>query len=316
MKLPKIAIMIPFKKMDKYVKECIDHCLQLDYSDFEIFLLPDYPMKEKFPKTRIIPTGPVFPAEKRNIAMLNTDAKIVASIDSDAYPRKDWLKNAAPYFEDKSVAAVGGPNKIPRNATLREIASIKVVYSKLGILIGYYLKKYGKNSYLCKELASSNLLLRKNFIQKIGSYCTELPTGEDSILCFDILHKNKKIVYATDVVVYHHRRELFMPHLRRVFQQSKDKAKIIKKYPLDVDKCVYFLPSLFLLGLFFGPILSALHMVFLILYLAAIVVYFLIILSEIIMQKNYRVALMMIPGIFFSHLSYGAGFLYGLFSFR
>ncbi|MFQ6136538.1 MAG: glycosyltransferase [Candidatus Hydrothermarchaeales archaeon] len=43
----------------------------------------------------------------------NSAGELLAFIDSDAYPRKDWLKNAVKYFSNPEIAAVGGPGLTP-----------------------------------------------------------------------------------------------------------------------------------------------------------------------------------------------------------
>ena len=44
MKEKKISIIVPFKRLNGYVLECIRHCRSLLYNDFEIILLPDHPV--------------------------------------------------------------------------------------------------------------------------------------------------------------------------------------------------------------------------------------------------------------------------------
>jgi len=47
---------------------------------------------------------------KRNLGIRKAKGGILAFIDSDAYPARDWLSKALPLFTDESVAVVGGPN--------------------------------------------------------------------------------------------------------------------------------------------------------------------------------------------------------------
>ena len=95
---PLISIIIPCKEIDKYTEECIRYCLELDYPNYEIIVLPDYESKQILRNVKIIPTGPITPGAKRNIGVTNSNGEICAFIDSDAYPPRDWLKNAAKYL--------------------------------------------------------------------------------------------------------------------------------------------------------------------------------------------------------------------------
>lgn len=46
MQNPKVSIIIPLKEYNSYIEECIRHCLELDYPDFEIIVLPDNPFPD------------------------------------------------------------------------------------------------------------------------------------------------------------------------------------------------------------------------------------------------------------------------------
>lgn len=102
-----VSIIIPCKNVDAYVKECIAHCKKLDYDNYEMILLPDKPTSG-IEDVKIVPTGSVTPGKKRNTGIRHAKGEICAFIDSDAYPREDWLRNAVGYFSNPEIAAVGG----------------------------------------------------------------------------------------------------------------------------------------------------------------------------------------------------------------
>ena len=124
--IPIVSIIIPCKNIDGYVQECIENCLALDYPSFEILLIPDSPSSLEFRGLEIIPTGPVKPAVKRNIGTKHAAGDLCAFIDSDAYPRRDWLKNALRYFQDPDVAGVGGASITPESDSLMQKACIQI----------------------------------------------------------------------------------------------------------------------------------------------------------------------------------------------
>ena len=310
MKEPKAIIAIPFKEMNDDVRACIKYCLELNYKNYELVLLPDKKIKGSFPKTKVVPTGPIVPALKRD-KLLDIDYDLFASIDSDAYPDKDWLSNAAKIFKDKRVAAVGGPNLPPKNASLLEKAAIDVIYSRLGLAVGYYVKNYKKNSYECKELASSNLILRKSDLVKVKGYHTKFLTGEDTILGFKLRNLGKKIIHSEDVKVYHHRRPLFWPHLSRIFKQASDKVLILLKYK-GLGGMIYFVPALFVLFLVFGLIISAFNIYALLVYGFIIAFYSLLVVLESLNLNSLKRMILFWLGLPLTHIFYGLGFLHGL----
>lgn len=310
-KEPKVSIIIPFKRLNPLVEKCIKNCLEMDYKNFDIILLPDSKINKKYSKCRIIPTKKVHPSEKRNIGIFSSKSEFIASIDSDAYPAKDWLRNAIWFFKDEKVGAVGGPNLPPKEAGLLEKAAIAVVYSKLGLTTAYRIKKYKEGSYECKELASSNIIYRKSVLEKVKGYDSTLPTGEDTMICFKIRSFKKKIIYSPRIKVYHHRRKLFIPHLERIYSQAFDKAVILKK-SFSFEKIIYFLPAIFVLFLVFGFILSLFSIYFMTFYFFVILIYLLIVLVESIKTKGFILSLLVFIGLPLTHIVYGAGFLFGL----
>ena len=116
---PKVSIIIPCKDIDAQTSECIDSCRQLDHDNFEIIVLPD---------------------DKRNIGAKNSTAEFLAFIDSDAYPRRDWLKNAVRYFSDPGVAGVGGPGVTPEEDPLLQKAGGFILSS---FMVGGLANRYG-----------------------------------------------------------------------------------------------------------------------------------------------------------------------------
>ena len=157
----KVSIIIPFRDLNDYMKECIERCLELDYKNFEMILLPDSPIKGNFRKARIIPTGSVKPSLKRNIGVSKSSGEICAFIDSDAYPEKNWIKNALKRFR-RDVGIVGGPNILPENDNIWQKASDDILSSSIGA--GPFSLRYkSEHEKTVKELPSCNFLIKSIF---------------------------------------------------------------------------------------------------------------------------------------------------------
>lgn len=167
MNYPLVSIIVPLKNFNPHLEECITYCKKLDYPDFEIIILPDNHISMKKDKIdiKVIPTGPIGPSEKRDIAIDYAKGEILAFIDDDAYPAQDWLKNAVKYFDSQEVAAVGGPAITPENDTFMQKAS-GLVYSSF-LCSGNLTFRYtpGKECEV-DDYPSCNFLVRKRIMQK------------------------------------------------------------------------------------------------------------------------------------------------------
>src|SRR3989338_11279336 len=127
----KVSIVIPVKSFNAHLKECLEHCLKLDYADFEIIVLPDEDTAIDLSGVKVIATGNVTPPKKRDMAKEFAQGQILAFIDDDAYPREDWLKNAVGHFDNPEIGAVCGPAVSALQDNLRQKASGLVFASRL-----------------------------------------------------------------------------------------------------------------------------------------------------------------------------------------
>lgn len=307
---PLFSIIIPFKDMDNRVRDCIDGCLALNRREYEIILLPDSPIKWKHAKCFVLPTGSVKPSVKRNIGILKSRGKFCAFIDSDAVPEKDWLSVSENNLKG-DVVAVGGPNLLPKGAGLMETAGDDVLSSPVGA--GSFARRYRISSRkFVDELPTCNLIVRKGMLQKFGGFDTSLLTAEDAKLCFQITSSGKKVLYVPELLVYHHRRKLFLPHAKQMWRYGRDKAIVMKGF-FSPGKIIYLMPALFVFFIIFGLAASALlpFEIVRVLYAGLCGVYAAIIIAASIIASPRRF-LLVLPGIFITHISYGLGFIRGL----
>ena len=318
MKEPNFSIVIPTREPSKNLSECLDHCIALDYASYEIIVLPDHEisLEDVQNNVRVIPTDSIPPSAKRDLAIPHAKGEILAFIDDDAYPRKDWLRNAATYFEDANVAAVGGPAVTPDHDNIRQKASGYVLASSLGSGINSY-RYTPKKKREVDDYPTCNLLVRKSVLKELGGFDTNYWPGEDTKLCFEIIKKLKmKILYVPDVLVYHHRRELFRPHLKQIWSYAVHRGFFAKKFPETSLRLSYFLPSILVAGLAFGIPLSIANHDISTLFAFPVFAYLLMALIPAVKTKSLRMAILVFLGIIFTHICYGMGFLRGLLARR
>ena len=309
----KISIIIPVKEINDYIRQAMKYYADLEYDKYEILIFPDYMSDEDFPHTRIIPSGEVGPADKRDMALQYAEGEIFAFIDDDAYPAKDWLKNAVRYFENPEVGAVGGPAVTAPDDDIWQQASGKIYESFL--CSGAYTYRYlPKEEREVEDLPSVNLIVRRDVFEQIGGYDSNYYPGEDTKLCLDIVESGKKIIYSPDVLVYHHRRKVFMQHLKQATNYAKHRGYFAKALPKTSCKPAYFIPSLFVLGLVGGPILSFLIPILWYFYFAVIVLYLVLLMVSIRKTGSFRLWILTFIGIIMTHIGYGLMFIRGLCS--
>jgi cellulose synthase/poly-beta-1,6-N-acetylglucosamine synthase-like glycosyltransferase len=307
---PSISIIIACKEVDGYTLECIVCCKKLNYDNYEIILLPDY-ASEIIDGVKVVSTGSVTPGRKRNIGIANAEGEFCAFIDSDAYPSKDWLKSAMKYFDDPMVAGVGGPGLTPEQDSLVQRASGHVLSS---FMVGSISSRYKtKRVYESDDVHSCNFIARKSVLKEVGGWNEKYWPGEDTLICLAMKKLGKKLVEASDTIVYHHRRPLLVPHLKQASRFGLHRGFFAKRFQGNSLKLTYFVPSLFVLSLFVGVFASFINAFFLNIFLLAVVAYLILgLIAAFLEIKEMRLLLSVWLGIMATHVVYGVSFLMGL----
>lgn len=316
----RVSVIIPVKKVNDYVRESSRYLAHLGYDNFEVIVFPDVVdestgLPEDF---RVIPTGEVGPAEKRDMSLTYATGEIIAFLDDDAYPRQDWLINAMRHFERQEVAAVVGPAVTPEGDPPIKVASGAVYESRLGG--GSLRYRYVPRTYReVDDFASVNMLIRKEVFAEVGGFDTHYWPGEDTKLCMDVARLGRKIIYDPDVTVWHHRRPLFFPHLKQVAGYATHRGYFAKKLPYNSLRPVYFVPSIFVLALIGGLVPALSYQLIGIVYAVWVAVYAMLLLGAGLwaaLMHDIRVGILTVPAIFLTHLVYGVFFIKGLLSRR
>lgn len=316
MKRTKVTVVIPVRVITPYLKETVLYLKKQTFKNFEIIVLPDN--REKMESVRIIPSHNPGPAFKRNLGADNAKGEILAFLDDDSYPDKDWLKNAIKIFENKEHNLIGvcGPALTPASDNLKQKASGWVWTSLLGAGgAGAYRSRMMKKRFV-DDYPSVNLLINKEAFGRVGGFDVNHWPGEDTKLCLD-LKEHGNIIYDPSVVVFHHRREVFLPHLKQISRYALRRGYFAKKFPETSMRLGYLLPSIFTFGLIFGgltaffiPLLRPFYVLCCLLYVV------LLIFSGIevfLKEKNFYLSLLVVMAIFLTHFTYGLLFPFGYF---
>ncbi len=245
----RFSIIIAVGKDNPRLRRCLRHCLELGHGSYEIIVLPDKKLEAVPSGVLMETTGKINPSHKRDRGAELASGEILAFLDDDAYPRRDWLRQAEGEFADESVGAAGGPGLTPPDSGFWEKAGGLVYETPLGG--GNYMYRYRPMKRKdVDDFPTCNLFVRRQVFLDAGGFDTEFWPGEDTKLCLEITGRQKKrIVYSPRLVVYHHRRALFVPHLRQVMSYARHRGYFVKRFPRTSLRPSYFLPTVFDVGL-------------------------------------------------------------------
>jgi cellulose synthase/poly-beta-1,6-N-acetylglucosamine synthase-like glycosyltransferase len=302
------SVIIPVRTITPYVRETIRFLGKQTEKNFETIVVTD--KKEIFPGVVIIASREPTPAYKRNLGVQAAKGEILAFLDDDSYPSKNWLKNALKVFgESEEIGGVCGPTLTPSRDNVYQKASGWVWASWLGSGgAGVYRNRIMPRREV-DDFPSVNLLVRKKDFETVGGFDINHWPGEDTKLCLDLIKLGKKIIYDPKVLVFHHRRAVFLPHLKQISRYALRRGHFARIFPETSLRLGYLLPSIFAYGLFFGLALAILFPPLGPIYLAAILLYALLLVlagvEVLIKGKSFLLALLTTTAIFLTHLTYG-----------
>jgi GT2 family glycosyltransferase len=214
------------------------------------------------------------------------------------------------YLNDE-VVAVGGPGITPPEDSLMQKASGLVLSS---LMVGGLSRRYkSKSNFYSDDIHSCNFMTKRTIIKEAGGWNEKYWPGEDTLFCLEIEKRGKKMIEASDVMVYHHRKPLFIPHLRQIFNFGLHRGFFAKKYPENSLKLTYFAPPMLVLSLFAGVFASLINSFLMNVMLFAVAAY--LILGLVSTLLEVRDAWLILPvwfGIIATHIVYGLSFLAGL----
>lgn len=312
----KVSIIIPLYTETDYFYEAIRECLLLDYPNFEVLIGTDNKSNVKFKdkRVKVFKTGKDItgPGEKRDLGIIKAQGELIAFLDDDSYPERDWLKETVRVMGKVKVSAVCGPGLTPPADSF----SKKITGAILGNPLGsgpYYYRFIKGSPRFVDDYPAYNLIVRRGTLLKVGGFGTKFYGGEDTTLCLKLINAGEKIYYHPDIVVYHHRRRFPFEYARQVGNVGLHRGYFVKKYSQTSFRFSYFAPALFTLGLpavvsfsiWLGRWLELLLL---------ITVYYIALFLYSLKSNSLAISLVLPFAIIVNYLAYGTKFIKGLFT--
>ncbi len=310
-----VSIVIVAPRTSAYLREALAAIAKLHVRPRETIVVLDEAPQTPLDQARCIVSGPLGPAQKRDLAAAAASGALLAFLDDDAYPHPRWLDAALPHFQDPRVWAVGGPGVTPPHDGFRAQVSGWTYAS--WIVSGPVRHRYapGRRRRV-DDHPSMNFIMRRSAFLAVGGFASAFYPGEDTKLCLEIVRRGGLITYEPRALVYHHRRPVMRGHLQQIAQYGRHRGYFARVFPATSRRLPYFVLSLWLVWLPSAALasiwLQPLRLVVagtLLAYGAAVLVS-----AGIAMHgaRSMSVGAAVAPTIAASHLTYGWNFLTGL----
>lgn len=208
--MPKISIIVPVYKAEKYLHRCVDSLLAQTFTDFEVLLIDDgspdssgkicdeYAQKDN--RVRVFHKENGGSASARQIGLDNAHGKYVILCDSDDWVENDMLEHLYSKAENNNADIVLCDFFLNYPDGKQRIVSHTKFNLSQERLIGYV---------LCQQIngSSCNKLVKRELYEKHNiSYTPGINLGEDVLILLKLLQHPIRLTYLPRAF-YHYQRD-------------------------------------------------------------------------------------------------------------
>ncbi len=252
-------------------------------------------------------------AGSRNIGINNASFDLVAFTDADCVVPGKWLSNYKKAYSDymegkKGIAGIGSGNTPPEGSRF---------YEALGSMLGSFLGSRGSvqgmnfaEARIVDHIPCFNVMYGKQFLLEAGGFDESLGNiGEDQDMTFRLNKAGQKFYYIPENIVVHKMRNNYFKWAANMFVYGKGRVWLIKKHP-EMFSVLFLMPVALILFFVLFPFLSFCRM-FVLIYFAGILFSSMKAVEGKKGLNTFLATVLLFP---VTHISYGLGEIYGLFS--
>ena len=197
----KVSIVIPAHNEEESIAHTLEAVCALSYPDFEVIVVDNAStdktseIAKKFPVkvVREDRKGLLFARERGRVEAIG---EIIANMDADCLPHKNWLSKMVHHFKNDDVAAVSGPYDYFDGKRFFRFTSL-FLQKTLYVFMNNILQSLHKGGVLI----GGNNLIRASVLRDIGGYDTNiLFYGEDTNTAKRVSKKGKIIFHQSYVM--------------------------------------------------------------------------------------------------------------------
>ncbi|BCS31464.1 hypothetical protein TBR22_A06650 [Luteitalea sp. TBR-22] len=225
---PRVSVVVCSFNGARTIEDTCRGLLALDYPHFEVIVVDDgstdrtASIAERY-GLRVIRTVNQGLSAARNVGWQAANGSIVAYIDDDAYPDRDWLMHLAATFARTTHAALGGPNIAPRHDPLLAQCVANAPGGPVHVLL---------DDRVAEHVPGCNLAVRRSVLEAIGGFDTQFRVaGDDVDLCWRIQERGWTVGFVPGAMVWHHRRASLRAYWRQQKGYGKAEALLERKWP-------------------------------------------------------------------------------------
>ncbi len=225
---PRISVVVCSYNGSRTIRDTLQGLSRLDYPDYEVIVVNDgsrdgTPAIAREFDVRLISTENRGLSNARNTGWQEATGEIVAYIDDDAYPDKDWLTYIAYTFLTTSFMGVGGPNIAPPENGIFTNSVVHAPGGPVHVLL---------SDRVAEHIAGCNMAFRREALSAVGGFDPRFrAAGDDVDICWKIQQMGWKIGFNAAAVVWHYRRGTLKTYWKQQRGYGQAEALLEQKWP-------------------------------------------------------------------------------------
>lgn len=325
--LPFVSVVIPVRNEQGYIRSCLDSILSQDYPKdrLEILLsvadsdddteeiIMEY--QEKYDYIHMLPNTKSTISHGVNTGIKAARGDYIVRLDAHTEFATDYISKCIEYLLKTGADNVGGPTAVKGKTPIQR-AVAAAYYSPFALGGG---KQHIKDYEGYSDTVSFGAF-KKSTAEAVDYFDEELVLNEDDDFNFKISEMGGKIFITPKIRSYYYPRDSYEGLVKQYFGYGLWKVAVIKKHKKPA-RISHLIPMLFVLFLIPGGILSLFSKRIRKLYAAILGLYVGLDiaasfdLKDVDDQDGIMLRFRLILIHFLLHLSYGCGFLAGIYKF-
>lgn len=318
-----VSVVIPCRNEKSYIRKCIDSFLNQSYPKdlYEILIcdgmsddgtrdiIKEY--QNKYDNVKLIDNKGLSAPKGMNEGIKYSEKDAIIIFGAHAYADEDFISENIKALTSNEVGCVGGPiETINEN---NKGASISMAMSS-PFGVGNALFRYAKEETFVDTVAFG--CYRKEVLNEIGYFDEELVRNQDDELNFRVIKSGNKILLSPKIKSYYYSRSSLKKLWKQYYQYGFWKVRVMQKHGKPAS-LRHLVPATFVITNILGAVLSLFNKYIFYFWMLELALYVFcdIIFSCKLIKKNKNIK----KHIFFIfpilHISYGIGFVKGLFNF-
>jgi glycosyltransferase involved in cell wall biosynthesis len=224
---PKVSVVVCACNGGSTLRWCLEGMDGLDYPDYEVIVVDD----GSSDATAAIARECGYPAistpnrglsNARNTGLEAASGEIVAYIDCDARPDRDWLRYLAASFRATDHAGIGGPNLPPPDGWVADCVA-NAPGGPVHVLL---------SDREAEHIPGCNMAFLRRRLLEVGGFDPRYrAAGDDVDLCWRLQEGGETLGFSAGAVVWHRARDSVRAYWRQQIGYGKAEALLERKWP-------------------------------------------------------------------------------------